>query len=165
MIEKGKGLVLGKLRTIQLMQVYFQLLMRIFVNTRNKGSIEVDERISKNNYGSRLGYSIQDAILEKRQVFDYSLVTRVHYIYALIYLQLAHDRQLSKMGSMLKESVGVESKPIMLITKVMPIMENYVCTAFGVSKECYGGRKMILAGTGQGNVVSGNTCRDSSCLT
>jgi hypothetical protein len=80
-------------------------------------------------------------------------------------LQAACDRQLSKIGSIVQESVGVEAKPIMLITKIMPIMENYVCTAFGVSKECYGGRNRKLAGTGQGNVVSGNTCRDSSCLT
>ena len=44
------------------------------------------------------------------------------------------------------------------------MMENYVCTTFGVSKECYGGRNRKLAGTGQGNVVSGNICQDSSCL-
>ena len=49
-------------------------------------------------------------------------------------LQVACDRQLSKIGSIVQESVGVEAKPIMLITKVMPMMENYVCTAFGVSK-------------------------------
>ena len=60
--------------------------------------------------------------------------------------------------------MGVEAKPIMLITKVMPMMENYVCTTFGVSKECYGGRNRTLAGIGQGNVVSGKICRDSSCL-
>jgi len=65
MIEKGKGPVLGKLRTIQLIEADLQLLMRIFINDQNKGSIETDERISKSNYGSRPGYSIQDAILEK----------------------------------------------------------------------------------------------------
>ena len=124
MIAKGKGPVLGKLRTIQLIEADLQLLMRIFVNTRNKGSIEADEIILKSNYGSRPGYSIEDAILEKRLVFDKSLVTGRHNIYTLTDLHAAYDRQLSKIGSIVKESVGVESKPIMLITKVMPMMEN-----------------------------------------
>ena len=55
MIEKGKGPVLGKVRIIQLIEADLQLLMRIFVNTRNKGSVEVDERTYKSNYGSRPG--------------------------------------------------------------------------------------------------------------
>ena len=92
MIEKGKGPVLGKLRTIQLIEADLQLLMRIFVNDRNKGSIETDERISKSDCGSRPGYSIQDAILEKRLVFDNILVTGQHSIYAMTDLQAACDR-------------------------------------------------------------------------
>ena len=83
MIEKEKGPMLGKLRIIQLIEADLQLLMRIFVNTRNKGSIEADERISKSNYGSRPGYSIQDAILEKILVFDISLVAGRHNVYVL----------------------------------------------------------------------------------
>ena len=38
-------------------------------------------------------------------------------------------------------------------------------TAFGVSKECYGGRGEALAGTGQANVVSVKTCIDFSWIT
>ena len=64
-IEKGKGLVLGKLRTIQLIEADLQLVMRILVNNRNKHRIERDSRISKSNYGSMPRYSIDDAILEK----------------------------------------------------------------------------------------------------
>ena len=108
-IEKGKGPVLGKLRTIQLIKADLQLLMRFFVNTRNKSSIETDERISKSNYGSRPGYSIQDAILEKKLVFDNSLVTGQHSIYAMTDLQAAYDRQFSKIGSVVQESVGVKA--------------------------------------------------------
>ena len=39
-IEKGKKLVLGKLRTIQLIEANSQLLMRIFTILRNSGAIE-----------------------------------------------------------------------------------------------------------------------------
>ena len=101
----------------------------------------MDERISKSNCGSRPGYSRQDTLLEKILVFDNILVTKRHRICALTYLQAACDRKLSKIGAIVQELAGVESKPITLITKVMPMLYNYVCTAFGVSKECYGGRK------------------------
>ena len=37
-------------------------------------------------------------------------------------------------------------------------------TAFGASKEFYGGRGETLTGAGQGNVVSVNICRHSSCI-
>ena len=55
-IEKGKGPVLGKLRTIQLIEADLQLVMRILVNNRNKYIIERDSRIAKNNYESRPRY-------------------------------------------------------------------------------------------------------------
>ena len=66
MIEKRKFPVLGKLRTIQLIEDDLQLTMRMFVNIRNKRNIEIDERVSKINYGSSLGNSIEDSILEKK---------------------------------------------------------------------------------------------------
>ena len=49
-IEKGKRLVIGKLRIIQLIEVDIQLLIRILINTRNKFRIEKDNRVSKSNY-------------------------------------------------------------------------------------------------------------------
>ena len=55
--------------------------MRIFLNIRNKGNIESDERVSKINYGSRLGCSTEDAILEKILVFNNIIVTGNHMIY------------------------------------------------------------------------------------
>ena len=64
----------------------------------------------------------------------------------------------------MQESAGVETNSIQLVTKTLTIMERYVRTAFGVSKTFFGGRRTTLARTGQGNVVSMNTCRDSSCI-
>ena len=45
--------------------------MRIALSNRNKRNIELDDRVSKINYGSRPGYSIEDSILE----IDYSSIT------------------------------------------------------------------------------------------
>ena len=50
-IEKKKGPVVGKLRTIQLIKVGLQLIMRIGIDNRNKYKIKEDPRISKSNYG------------------------------------------------------------------------------------------------------------------
>ena len=42
MLEKGKGLILGKLRTTQLIEEDLQLLLRIFIGGRTQGVIEKD---------------------------------------------------------------------------------------------------------------------------
>ena len=49
--------------------------MRILVNNRNKYRIERDSRITKSNYESRLRYSIDDTILEKRLIHDNSILS------------------------------------------------------------------------------------------
>ena len=130
--------MLGKLRTIQLVKADLQLIKSFFVNIRNKGNRESDEIVSKSNYGPRPGYSIEYAILEKRLVFDNRIVTESHNICAIADLKACYDKQLSKIGSIFQESVGVETKPIKLVTNTLPIIQHYVRTAFGVSKDFCG---------------------------
>ena len=55
MLEKEKGQLLGKLRTMQLVEVDFQLIMRVFMNERMAGLIETDKIISKGNYDQEKG--------------------------------------------------------------------------------------------------------------
>ena len=63
-LEEGKWLILCKLPTKQLIEVDLQLLMRMFVGGRTESAIEIAQRTSKFNYGSRANYSIENAILE-----------------------------------------------------------------------------------------------------
>ena len=65
MIEKGKGLALEKLRTMQLIEAYIQLLIRILINTRNKFRIKKDMRVAKSNI--ILDYITQYKILFQRR--------------------------------------------------------------------------------------------------
>ena len=51
--EKGKGPVIDELRTIQLIEADMKILIRIIINKRNRGRIEVDPSISKYNYEPR----------------------------------------------------------------------------------------------------------------
>ena len=131
----------------------------------HKGSIESDERVSKSNHGSSLWHLIEDTILDKILVFDNSVETENHEIYAITDLQACFYRKLYKIRSILKESIGVETKSIQLMNKTLPIMEHRVSTVFGTRKEFHGGRRSILAGKVQGNVVSVNMWRDLSLTT
>ena len=45
-LEKGKGPIIGKLRTIQLIEADLQLLMCIFIGGRNDENLESDSRLS-----------------------------------------------------------------------------------------------------------------------
>ena len=92
MMEKGKGPVVDKLHTIQLIEADLQLLMKILINIRNKLSIETNKRVSKYNYGSSINYSIENAILEKRLWYDNSLLWGQTAIYNMTDLKACYNR-------------------------------------------------------------------------
>lgn len=70
MLEKGKGLRLGKLRIIKLIETDLQLLFRIIIGLKNNEVIEKNDNMSKFNYGNWKNYSIEDALLEKRLIHE-----------------------------------------------------------------------------------------------
>ena len=74
-IEKGKGPVLGKLRNITLIEGDLQMMMRHHLYSENEEMIEAGAQFSKVNYRSRKNFSIETALLEKRLIFDNSLIT------------------------------------------------------------------------------------------
>jgi len=164
MLNKGKGMILGKLRTITLIEADIQYIMRIVLNDGETERIENDERFSKSNYGSRKNYAIESALLEKRLVFDNSIITCKKNIYHLTDLKSCYDRQLANIGAVIEESIGVNRNGLQLITKIIPRWKHHICTAFGISESYYGGIDQEMAGTGQGNKFSGDVCRDTSCL-
>lgn len=163
-VEKGKGPILGKLRIIQLIEADMQLLMRVFFSLRNQGNIEFDDRISKYNFGSRKGCSVENAILEKRLIYESNLFNQKQTVHTLSDLEACYDRHLPHMGYMVEEAVGVERTPAIIFSKLVPRFQHQLCTSYGVSDIVYGGDEDILGGSGQGNVVSGNMCRDQSCI-
>ena len=83
MLGKGKGIIVGKLRTITLIEADIQNIMRIYLEDLDEEMIESDDRFSKSNYGLRKNYSIETAILEKRLTFDHSLISSKPTIYHL----------------------------------------------------------------------------------
>ena len=164
MIGKGKGMLLGKLRIITLIEADLQYLMRIYLGDEDEEIIENDSCFSKANYGSRRNYSIETALLEKRLIFDNSMISGKETIYTITDLQACYDRQLAEIGSIVEESAGRDRAAVKLMSKVIPNWRHYIRTGYGISKSYYGGELDPLAGTGQGNRFLGDVCRDTSCL-
>ena len=109
-------------------------------------------------------FSIETAILQKRLIFDNSLIESTPTIYNFTDLKSCYDRQLANVGSIVEESVGRNRAAMKLHTKIMPKFKRYISTGYGISNQYYGGDEMQLAGTGQGNKFSGDVCRDVSCI-
>ena len=65
--------------------------MRIFLIIRNIGKIEYDKCLSKFNYGSRKTYTIEEVLLEKRLIYDNSLLSRKQTIHNMTDLQVCYD--------------------------------------------------------------------------
>ena len=164
MLSKGKGMVIGKLRIITLIEGDLQFLMRVYLGGDDEEMIENNNRLSKANYGLRKNYSIESAILEKRLIMDNSLLSRLLTIYHLTDLQACYNRQLAEVGRILEESVGRDRKALKLIAKVIPNQNHYISTLFRISDTYYGGEDNHLAGTGKGNRFLGNVCQDTSYL-
>ena len=163
-LEKGKGPIIGKLRTIQLVEADLQILIRIFIGERNNENIEIDSRLSKFNYGSRRYYSIETAILEKRLMYDLAARDGKEIMHTISDLKVCYDRQLPNIRYLIEESVGVEREPAKLFVRLLPIMNHFICTSFGISSDYYRSDTFKLGGTEQGNSVSGAICRDTSCI-
>ena len=163
-IEKGHGPILDKIRIIQLIEANLQLVTRILINNRNKPAIKNDKRLSKCNYGSQPLYSIENTILEKRLVYDYSRLTTATTIHNMIDLKSCYNRQLLQIRSIIEESVGIERKLIKLIANLLLVMKYHVCTVYSVSESYYSREQDQTAGTGQGNIISSSICCDSLCF-
>ena len=104
-LEKGKGLILGKLRIIQLIEANLQLMIRIFIGGRNDKNIETDNRLSKYNYESRRNYSIDTVLLEKRLMHNAILRNRKPINHAISNLKACYNRQLLNIRCMVQEAV------------------------------------------------------------
>ena len=124
--------------------------MRIFIGGRANNAIESDSRVSKFNYGSRTNYSIDNAILEKRLMYDLALRDGSEMMHNISDLEACYDRQLPNIGCLIEESVGVEREPALLFAKILPVMEHHICTSFGISKEFYGSKEFKLGGQAKG---------------
>ena len=163
-IEKGKGPRIDKLRILEMIEANLQLVMRILLGSRMNERIETDARVSKCNYGSRSGHSIENELVEKRLTMDCAKKSGEENVHAMSDLEAFYDRQLPELCGLVEESLGANRKVVTLVSKVLTRLEHHVGTVNGVSKDKHGGEKDVLGRIGQGNVFSGVACRDVSYL-
>ena len=134
------------------------------MSNRNQGAIERDKRISKCNYGSRLNYNIEIAILEKHLIFDNSMLLGDSSIYNLIDLQSCYNRQLPNFTSIIKESIDIQREPIKLFIIVLLVFKHFIYTRYSLSFKFYGDQEDPVGETGQGIKLLGDLCHNKSCL-
>ena len=96
-------------------------MMRMFLYSEEEEIIEKDPRFSKANYGSQKNYLIETAILEKRIIFDSSMINMQNTIYAFTDLKAYYDQQLANLGSIIEESVGRDRNAMIMFAKILPI--------------------------------------------
>lgn len=95
-LEKGKGPMIGKLRTATSIEGDLQINMRSYLNSDKGELIEGDDRFSASNYGSRKYHSIETVTLEKRLVMNNNLIKIKPTIHNIADLQACCDRQFLK---------------------------------------------------------------------
>ena len=69
--------------------------------------MERDDRLSEFNFGSRWNYSIDKTLMEKRLIYDSSMIIEEKSVYIVTDLSTYYDRQLANVSSILLELVGV----------------------------------------------------------
>ena len=62
-------------------------------------------------------------------------------------LEACYDRQLPNIRGIVEEVVRIYKKVIKLITKVLPRIEYFVCTKFGISEQSYESENNQYVGT------------------
>jgi len=82
--------------------------------------IDTDDRFSSANYGLRKNFSIKTAILEKRLIFDTSLLSLKPTIYNLTDLKSCYNRQLLNIERIVEESVSRNRQAMKLFIKIIP---------------------------------------------
>ena len=145
-----------KMRTIQLMDSYFNM------NNKRLGRMMMShaERynfITKEQYGSRKKHRAIDAGLNKVLLLDISRMRRWAMAYLPFDASQCYDRMNHNVTSLAMRATGFPDPPIHSMFKGLQQAEHCVATAYGVSRQRYGGKHrtvqglLALMGIGQGN--------------
>ena len=117
----------------------------------------------KINWGSRVGYSIEDKLLEKRMACNYSAHNRKVRVNNNADVEAHYDYKLVRIGIMALESAGENRKSIKLISSVLTKFKNFMRVSYGASKKNMVVKQKIGRRVEE-NKTSAIMWRDPSCL-
>ena len=95
-------------------------------------------------------------------IFDLEKKTEEPFAHTMSDLEACYDTKLPNIGGIVEEWVGANREAMKLIMKALPKCKHCVGTTQRISKDSHRGMNSLFGGTGQGNVFSGNVCRDVS---
>ena len=95
--------------------------------------MKYDNRFLKHNYSSRKSHSINEVILERWLMYNASRIIIESIMHVVTDLSSFYDRQLANIERIVLESTGVDRHAVKLFTKVIPIMNYYISSGYGIS--------------------------------
>ena len=93
-VEKRERSTFKKIRILEMIEADLQLVMRMHLWGWTNERVESDKRSSKQNYGSREGHSIENALLETMLIFDHAKKTEESNVHAMSDLEACYNRQI-----------------------------------------------------------------------
>ena len=85
------------MRILEMIEADLQLVMRTFLGARMNEKVELDNRVSKCNYGSRKGCSIENSLSEKILTFDHAKKTEELNVHDMSDLEAFYDRKIPEL--------------------------------------------------------------------
>ena len=76
------------------------------------------------------------------------MITKQPTTHVITDLVACYDHQLANIESLILESIRIDYKVLILITKILPYFKYYICTRFGISSDYYSDKENKYGGTG-----------------
>ena len=115
------------------------------MQNRCKGKIELDNRISKYDFGAQKAHIMNMEIVEKRLMRNASVQNEPLTIHNFIDMKFCYDRKLLNFSSIIEELVRVERGPTKTASKASLRLKQHAYVSCGISKR-YSDKKAELDG-------------------
>ena len=146
---------INKLRTIQLMEADFNLVMGILWNSRLQRQAERYNELGNEQYGVRKGFQAIDMVAIKNNLFAISEASRTSLAMCDMDAKACFDRVVMPLALLRSQQLGIPAEICDWIWHVFREMRYHIKTSLGVSDRHYEYTDDIpLWGNGQGGKAS-----------
>ena len=146
---------INKLRTIQLMEADFNLVMGILWNSRLQQQAERFGELGHEQFGARKGHQAIDMVSIKNNIFAISEATRTSIAICDMDAKACFDRVIMPLALLRSQQLGMPAETCDWIWRIFREMRYHIKTSLGVSDRYYTSTDDDpLWGNGQGGKAS-----------
>jgi hypothetical protein len=143
-----------KLRIIMLYEADFNFMLKLIWGKRLVRHAEKYKCLGTENKGSRSGYQMTDAMLEKLFLYEYARLTRTSLITVNNDAKSCYDRIIKPLAMIACMGVDLPLMAAAMHNKTQYGMQHSIKTRHGTLQPYCGTDKEVLEGTGQGSGAS-----------